>query len=109
MWYDPLNCLCDDCGNRLVALKNLTRKQRTDYDFYVWMQSVLKADKNGLSPGGAAAELKCSRAMIDKLVEAGSLERSQYEKDGHFIVLISWRSILKVKQTKKETGQWKPR
>jgi len=44
--------------------------------------------------------------MVDKLVDRGILEKSVYDKDGHYVVLISSRSIEKAKENKKNTGKW---
>jgi len=44
--------------------------------------------------------------MVDKLVDMGVLEKSVYDKDGYFVVLISMRSIKKAMENKEKTGKW---
>jgi hypothetical protein len=44
--------------------------------------------------------------MIDKLVERGILVKSTYERDGHYIVIISRRSIEEAKKNKAQRGKW---
>jgi hypothetical protein len=60
----------------------------------------------GPSPGGAVAELRCERSMIDKLADRGILEKSIYDRDGHYVVMISARSIKKAKENKAKRGKW---
>jgi hypothetical protein len=71
-----------------------------------WMDDVRKKGLWGPSPGGAVAELHCDRSMIDKLADRGILEKSVYDQDGHFVVMISDRSIKKAKENKKKRGKW---
>jgi hypothetical protein len=52
------------------------------------------------------AELQCDRSMIDKLAERGILEKSVYERDGHYLVMISERSIKKAKENKAKRKKW---
>lgn len=100
---------CCQCDRTLTPLNQLTKHERSIYNFQCWMWEVQDADKWGPSPGGAAGELKCSRSMIDKLVSTGVLERSEYKHDGHYVVMISARSIKQAKENKAKYGQWKPR
>jgi hypothetical protein len=44
--------------------------------------------------------------MIDKLTERGILEKSVYDRDGHYVVMISDRSIKKAKENKAKRGKW---
>jgi hypothetical protein len=60
----------------------------------------------GPSPGGAVAELHCDRSMIDKLADCGILEKSVHDRDGHYVVMISERSIKKAKENKTKRGKW---
>lgn len=76
------------------------------FAFHVWMDEVRTSRKWGPSPGGAASELHCDRSMIDKLAERGILEKSVYKKDGHYVVMISSRSIKKAKENKQKRGKW---
>lgn len=100
---------CSHCNSPLKPLNQLTKVERSIYKFQKWMWDVQDADKWGVSPGGAAGELGCSRSMIDKLVSTGVLERSEYNEDGHHVVMISARSIKQAKENKAKYGQWKPR
>jgi rRNA maturation endonuclease Nob1 len=100
---------CPDCGERMVASARMNQTQRDAAAFSAWMAKVIDEGKWGQSPGGAAAELKCSRANIDMLVAAGVLERSDYDMMGGKIIIISQRSVEKAKRNKKETGSWNPR
>jgi hypothetical protein len=71
-----------------------------------WLGEVAESGLSGPSPGGAAGELGCSRAMIDQLVDAGVLERTEFNGPSAKIILISARSIEKAKRKRKETGTW---
>jgi hypothetical protein len=44
--------------------------------------------------------------MIDKLAERGILEKSVYDRDGYFVVMISERSVEKAKENKAKRGKW---
>jgi hypothetical protein len=44
--------------------------------------------------------------MIDKLAKMGVLERSVYNKHGHYVVYISDRSVQKALANKAKTGKW---
>jgi len=44
--------------------------------------------------------------MIDKLVDRGVLEKSMYDGDGFFVVLISQRSLDRARANKTQTGKW---
>ena len=65
-----------------------------------------KKDMWGPSPGGAVAELRCERSMIDKVADRVMLEKSIYDRDGHYVVMISARSIKKAKENKTKRGKW---
>ena len=58
-----------------------------------WMAEVHEKNLIGPSPGGAAAELKVSRARIYSLVEQGVLERTDCPVEGYSSTFISQRSI----------------
>jgi len=100
---------CPDCGEPLIASARMTSAQNSIAKFTEWLRQVHAEGKSGPSPGGAAAELKCSRANIDMLVAADVLERVEYDEGGHRVIMISQRSIEKAKRNKKETGSWNPR
>lgn len=74
--------------------------------FETWVADVREAGKWGPSPKEAQRLLGCSRAAIDYMVRTGVLERSEYERDGHQLVVISWRSIKQVQQNKAETNRF---
>ena len=102
----PDNPICPECGNSLTPLRNLTRNERSRLAFLDWQDDIYKRGLWGPSPGGAVAELGCDRSMIDKLAGIGILEKNIYERDGHYVVMISDRSIKKAKENKKKTGKW---
>jgi hypothetical protein len=102
----PGEPLCVGCGAVLKRYEELPAGDQANYRFQKWFADVVRAGMNGPSPGGAASTLGCHRSMIDKLVERGVLERSMYDKDGFFVVLISGRSLDKAKENKKKTGKW---
>ena len=102
----PDNPICPECGRSLTPLRNLTRNERSRLAFMDWQDDVYKQGMWGPSPGGAVSELGCDRSMIDKLAAMGILEKNIYDRDGHYVVLISDRSIKKAKENKKKTGKW---
>lgn len=102
----PGELICPACGGGMKSLSNLTKTERSALAFQDWMDKVHKADQWGPSPGGAASELRCDRSMIDKLAERGILEKNVYDYDGHYIVMISDRSIARAKENKKKRGKW---
>jgi hypothetical protein len=102
----PGNPLCPGCGSEMKPLRNLSRTERSLLAFEDWMEELHKNGLWGKSPGGAAAELGCERSMIDKLAERGILEKSVYDRDGHYVVMISERSVKKAKENKEKRGKW---
>jgi hypothetical protein len=102
----PDNPLCPGCGSEMRSLRSLSRAERTLLAFEDWMEQTHKKGLWGPSPGGAAAELGCDRTMIDKLAERWILEKSVYDRDGHFVVIISERSVKKAKENKRKRGKW---
>jgi hypothetical protein len=44
--------------------------------------------------------------MIDKLADRGIMEKCIYDRDGHYVVMISARSIKKAKENKAKRGKW---
>ena len=90
----------------MKPLRNLTKTERSMLAFQDWMDDLHKKDLWGPSPGGAVAELHCERSMIDKLADRGILEKSIYDRDGHYVVMISARSIKKAKENKAKRGKW---
>jgi len=102
----PDNPLCPACGSELRSLRSLTKTERSLLAFQDWMDDVHEKGMWGPSPGGAASELGCDRSMIDKLAERGILEKSIYDRDGHYVVMISDRSVKKAKENKQKRGKW---
>ena len=98
--------VCAVCGYQLFTRKEIPRRLRAVFDLQVWNHGVFLRGLGGPSPGGAAGELGCHRTMIDKLSKMGVLERSVYNKDGHYVVYISDRSIQKALENKQKTGKW---
>ena len=90
----------------MKLLTNLTKTESAALSFQDWSEEVYRSGKWGPSPGGAVAALGCDRSMIDKLVDRGILEKSTYDRDGHYVVMISRRSIDKAKENKKTRGKW---
>ena len=97
---------CDVCGSELIPIEKLSPDQREMFAMDRWFDGVVSGGLNGPSPGGAATALNCSRAMIDKLVDQGVLERTEYIFKDQKIIFISQRSILKAKENKRKHGQW---
>lgn len=98
--------ICAQCGERMVAEHEMTAHQRHCWEMIQWQQGVMARGQWGPSPGGAAAELGCSRATVDDLVSAGILERNEFPVGNQFLVLISERSIKRALDNKKRTGRW---
>ncbi len=90
----------------MKELRKLSRTERSLLAFQDWMEEVHKKGLWGPSPGGAVAELGCDRSMIDKLVDRRILEKSVYDREGHFVVLIAERSIKKARENKAKRGKW---
>jgi hypothetical protein len=90
----------------MKSLRNLSKNERSMLAFQDWMDELHAKDLWGPSPGGAVAELHCDRSMIDKLADRGILEKSVYDRDGHYVVMISSRSIKKAKENKAKRGKW---
>jgi hypothetical protein len=102
----PDEPLCPGCGSEMKPLNRLTGNERAAFALQDWSEEVASSGKWGPSPGGAASDLHCDRSMIDKLCERGILEKSIYSRDGHYIVIISRRSIKKAKENKEKRGKW---
>lgn len=102
----PDTLICPGCGGEMKPLENLNKTERVSLSFHDWLESVHVSGKTGPSPGGAAARLGCDRSMIDRLVERGILEKSTYDRDGHYVVMISDRSIRQAKENKEKRRKW---
>ena len=99
--------LCPRCPRPMKRPNELkSRDEKRAFRLNTWLDEVWMAGKWGPSPGGAASDLHCDRSMIDKLSERGILEKSVYDRDGHYIVMISTRSVDKAKENKKLRGKW---
>jgi hypothetical protein len=97
---------CPYCGNALVKFERLSDGEQETARFQAWCRVLRRKGLHGFSPGGAAQRLGCHRSMIDKLAERGLLEKSVYDRDGHFVVYISERSIRRAKEAKERSGKW---
>jgi len=102
----PGTMICPGCGSEMKSLDRLTREERAALSLQDWSEDVYTSGKWGPSPGGAASELGCERSMIDKLSDRGILEKSIYDRDGQYIVMISRRSIKRAKENKEKRGKW---
>jgi hypothetical protein len=102
----PGNPICPGGGGEMKEFRELTKSDRKALAFQDWSEEVAASGKWGPSPGGAVAELGCDRSMIDKLAERGVLEKSVYDRDGIYVVMISDRSIKKAKENKQKRGKW---
>jgi len=107
MWApDSGGYTCAKCGKDLTPPEELPPRLRKVFRFQAWDDDIGLRGLTGFSPGSAAADLGCHRTMIDKLVTMGVLEKSEYNRDGFHVVIISDRSILKALENKKRTGKW---
>ena len=90
----------------MKSLEALTVEESSTLAFQDWMEEVHVNGKWGPSPGGACVKLGCDRSMIDKLADRGILEKSVYDRDGHYVVIISSRSIAQAKENKEKRKKW---
>lgn len=97
---------CEVCGELMKATSKITASDLAAGRFMDWMRKVMAEGKWGPSPGGAAGMLKCGRATIDDLARRGVLERSEYNAEGHHVIMISERSIQRAQENKRQTGRW---
>ena len=97
---------CQMCGGPLKPLSELTEEEKAMADMRAWFAKVCRSDVNGPSPTMAAEELGCSRSMIDRLVERGILEKSEFRFKDRTVVIISRRSLAKAKENRLRTGNW---
>jgi hypothetical protein len=106
--YDPeaSDWICPHCESSVTPHARLTPAEKAVVRMWLWLREVRSAGRGGPSPGGAASKLGCSRSMIDKLVNMGVLERDEYDADGHYIVMISDRSIRRALEAKRDHGKW---
>jgi hypothetical protein len=100
--------ICPDCGASLVRVSSLRGVQRSAVEYIEWAKGVKERGEWGPSPGGAAAQLGCTRSMIDHLVNMGVLVRNESPaNDGNVrTVMISEASIKQAIENKKRTGNW---
>lgn len=97
---NPEQAICRVCGERLEKIKKVTEVEKSDAYFQDWVMNLRANNLWGPSPQQAAKILGCGRANVDHLVRSGVLRRSEYDRDGHKIVVISWESIQKAKENK---------
>jgi len=102
----PEELICPSCGSEMVALDRLNKRDLVMFRFQEWLSEVYTSGKSGPSPGGAASQLGCDRSMIDKLADRNILEKSVYDRDGYYVVMISDRSIKQAKANKAKRGKW---
>lgn len=98
--------VCRACGERLQKVSNVTEPEASQASFENWTADVREAGQWGPSPAMAAKILGCGRATVDHLVNDGVLERAEYERDGHKLVVISWRSIARAGANKSAMGSY---
>ncbi len=97
---------CQVCGGPLKPLSELTEEEKAMADMQAWFAKVCRNGVNGPSPTMAAVELGCHRSMIDRLVERGILEKSEFRFKDRTVVIISRRSLAKAKENRLRTGNW---
>ena len=90
----------------MKPLSELTEEEKAMVDMQDWFAKVCRNDLNGPSPIGAAEELRCSRSMIDRLVERGVLEKSEFTFKDRSVIIISRRSVAQAKENRLRTGNW---
>ena len=83
--------VCEECGGPLADSVPASDKQKVEY--MRWLRECHRKNVVGPSPGGAAGQLKVSRARVYSLVEQGVLERTDCPVEGYPTVFISQRSI----------------
>ena len=98
--------LCPQCGCRLKSVDELNEDDRAMADMQEWFASVRRDGLNGPSPIIAAEQLGCSRSMVDRLVERGILEKSEFTFKDRSVIIISRRSLEKAKENRSRTGNW---
>lgn len=97
---------CQVCGDTLKPLNELSEEEKAMADMQAWFAKVCRNGVNGPSPTMAADQLGCSRSMIDRLVERGILEKSEFSFKDRTVVIISRRSLEKAKENRLRTGNW---
>jgi len=88
--------LCAGCGEAVQSWVPVNDKNKAL--FMRWMHECHRKNLIGPSPGGAANQLRVSRARIYSLVAEGVLERTDCEVEGYQATFISQRSINARKQ-----------
>jgi hypothetical protein len=94
------------CGDTLKPFSELAEEERAMVDMQEWFAKVCRNRLNGPSPALAAEQLGCSRSMIDRLVERGILEKSEFLFKERSVIIISRRSLEKAKENRSRTGNW---
>lgn len=97
---------CQMCGDVLKPFSELAEEEKAMFDMQEWFRKVCRSGLNGPSPTMAAEQLGCSRSMIDRLVERGVLEKSEFRFKDRTVVIISRRSFEKAKENRLRTGNW---
>lgn len=106
--------VCRFCGSdALEELNNPSEMELMEAEtnaaemkMHDWLDELKSKGLWGPGPSVAAFTLGCSRPMVDDLVRDKILERSDYNEQGHKLVVISLRSIIKAKAKKVMTGSY---
>ena len=98
--------VCPNCETPLKAPEALSPDELAMVQMQEWFGQVCRQGLNGPSPTMAAEELGCSRSMIDRLVEKGVLEKSEFTFKDRKVVIISQDSLAKAKANREKTGNW---
>lgn len=110
--FAPEDLDCPFCGDHIWPFDQYDPNEQEAVRYIEWCRSVLRRDEWGPTPTVAAKELGCTRSMIDHLVRAGVLIRSEFKKDckkskyGFNTVVISQQSIYAAMRNRDETGNW---
>lgn len=97
---------CPVCGSPLKSVDDLGEDERAMAEMQAWFIKVCRSGMNGPSPIMAAEQLGCSRSMIDRLVERGILEKSEFVFKDRSVIIISRRSLEKAIDNRARTGNW---
>jgi hypothetical protein len=84
----------------------MTAGEKEAVALQTWFARVSRNGMDGPSAVAAAAQLGCSRSMIDRLVERDVLERNEFTFKDRLIVIISQRSLERAKENRERTGNW---
>ena len=98
---------CRVCGERLLRLRREPDEaEQSEALFEDWVTDMRERGEWGPSPLRAQHILGCGRATVDTMVANGVLHRNEYDRDGHKIVVISWKSIKRAEENKARIGSY---